>query len=121
MTRFLGWALAATVWALAPGRADAWNSIGHQAVAQLAYAELANILCALKQRASDLQTRTAAAEDRAVAVCWIFHLVGDIHQPLHNVAYFSSAPAFVQGDRGGNKFGVRADGRKWNLHAFWDD
>src|SRR5207248_1080686 len=83
--------------------------------------DLTNILCALKQRANDLQTRTAAAEDRAVAVCWIFHLVGDIHQPLHNVAYFSSDPAFVEGDRGGNKFGVRADGRKWNLHAFWDD
>jgi hypothetical protein len=80
-----------------------------------------NIVDALKFRCNDLKTKTAAIEDRAVAACWIFHLVGDIHQPLHNASYFSSDPAFVGGDLGGNKFGIKADGKKWKLHAFWDD
>jgi hypothetical protein len=83
--------------------------------------DLANIISALKQRCNDLKTRTAVAEDQAVAICWIFHLVGDIHQPMHNVAYFSSDAAFVQGDQGGNKFGIRVNGKKVKLHAYWDD
>lgn len=83
--------------------------------------DLANIISALKQRSNDLRTKNAAPEDRAVAACWLFHLVGDIHQPLHNVAYFSSDKGFVGGDLGGNKFGIKADGRKWRLHTFWDD
>lgn len=83
--------------------------------------DVTNIVGALKQRCNDLQTKTAAAEDRAVAACWIFHLVGDIHQPLHNVAYFSSAKEFLKGDLGGNLFGIRVNGRKVKLHAYWDD
>jgi hypothetical protein len=81
----------------------------------------ANILTALKQRANDLKTKNATLEDRAVAACWLFHLVGDIHQPLHAATYFSSAKDFIDGDQGGNRFGIKADGRKWKLHAFWDD
>lgn len=81
--------------------------------------DLTNILCALKQRANELQTKTADDADKAVAVCWLFHLVGDIHQPLHNVAYFSRT--WPKGDLGGNRFGVRVNGRKWKLHAYWDD
>ena len=80
-----------------------------------------NVICALKQSCNDLRTKNAAAEDKAVAICWIFHLVGDIHQPLHNVAYFSSEKGFQHGDQGGNKFGVKINGRKRKLHAFWDD
>jgi S1/P1 Nuclease len=83
--------------------------------------DLANIVCALKQRCNDLRTKTAAPEDRAIAICWIFHLIGDIHQPMHNVAYFSNDPAFKEGDQGGNKFGVRINAKKWKLHAYWDD
>jgi hypothetical protein len=83
--------------------------------------DLANVISALKQRANDLKTKNAAVEDRAIAACWMFHLVGDIHQPLHNVAYFSSDKAFVGGDMGGNKFGIKVDGRKYRLHTFWDD
>jgi hypothetical protein len=83
--------------------------------------DLPNIVTALKQRANDIKTKTVSPEDRAVALCWLFHLVGDIHQPMHNVAYFSSDPAFARGDLGGNKFGIMADGKRWRLHAFWDD
>jgi hypothetical protein len=83
--------------------------------------DLPNILTALKSRCNDIRTRTAADEDKAIAICWVFHLIGDIHQPMHNVSYFSSDRAFQSGDLGGNKFGVRDGTKKWKLHAYWDD
>jgi hypothetical protein len=83
--------------------------------------DLANVVSALKERCTELRTKTADPADRAVAICWIFHLIGDIHQPLHNVAYFSDTKEFGRGDQGGNLFGVRAAGRKTKLHAYWDD
>jgi hypothetical protein len=42
------------------------------------------------------------ASDRAVALCWVFHLVGDVHQPLHTVQLFSERVR--RGDHGGNSF-----------------
>jgi hypothetical protein len=78
-----------------------------------------DILSALKQRVGELTESTASAEDRAVALCWLLHLIGDLHQPLHSTALFSTL--FPQGDRGGNLFGVRVNGRKTNLHAYWDN
>jgi hypothetical protein len=80
-----------------------------------------NVVCALKQRCNEITGRTVAVEDKAVAVCWVFHLIGDIHQPMHGVAYFSTAPAFREGDLGGNKFAIKVNGRGMNLHRFWDD
>lgn len=59
----------------------------------------------------------AGAEPKAVAYCWLFHLVGDIHQPLHSTALFSK-DRFPTGDRGGNEIPL-AEGR--NLHALWDN
>jgi hypothetical protein len=55
---------------------------------------------------------------RAVAITWLLHLVGDIHQPLHCAAYFSDD--FPKGDRGGTRARVRIDGRSVQLHSFWD-
>jgi hypothetical protein len=80
-----------------------------------------NILSALKQRCNDLSTSSAAEADRAISICWIFHLIGDIHQPLHNVAFFDNTEKFRSGDLGGNKFGVRIQGQKYKLHTYWDD
>lgn len=56
--------------------------------------------------------------ERAVAMTWIFHLVGDIHQPLHCVAMYSET--FPKGDRGGNLALVRIKGEKVQLHYMWD-
>jgi hypothetical protein len=59
-------------------------------------------------------------EDQAIYLCWILHLVGDIHQPLHTTAFFSDA--FPDGDRGGNlAYVVLRDGaNKTKLHPMWD-
>jgi len=64
---------------------------------------------------------TASDEDKAVPLCWVSHLVGDIHMPLHTVSLFSEQ--YPEGDRGGNRFFIRAkpDGKALNLHFFWDD
>lgn len=58
--------------------------------------------------------------DKAVALCWIFHLVGDSHQPLHTTALFDEE--FPEGDKGGNstKIRVKEGARIINLHQFWD-
>jgi hypothetical protein len=60
------------------------------------------------------------AVDRAVPMCWLFHLVGDVHMPLHATTLFTEA--YPDGDRGGNKFFVKVgpDGKGLNLHYLWD-
>lgn len=63
----------------------------------------------------------ASAGERAVALAWIFHLVGDMHQPLHAVSQVSKR--FPEGDRGGSMQFVRdhVDHEPRSLHWFWDD
>lgn len=60
--------------------------------------------------------------ERADALRYVLHFVGDVHQPLHCVACDSEK--FPKGDRGGNEFtfdpfplGTR---QIRNLHALWD-
>jgi hypothetical protein len=78
-----------------------------------------NIVTALDEyRAQMLDAKTTAAE-KAVALCWILHLVGDIHQPLHCVAFFSKE--YPTGDLGGNLRWVKDERGPINLHAWWDN
>jgi S1/P1 Nuclease len=62
--------------------------------------------------------RNGSDEDKAVYLTWLFHLVGDIHQPLHCTAVFSEH--FPEGGRGGNLALIRFQSSPTNLHAFWD-
>lgn len=81
-----------------------------------------DVVCALKGRESELTSRFAEDDDKAVALCWLVHLAGDIHQPLHCATLFSDGEnEFPRGDLGGNSLGVRIGGRGWKLHAYWDD
>lgn len=48
---------------------------------------------------------------------FLFHLIGDIHQPLHNVSLVDAD--FPEGDKGGNKFKIDAGGVH-DLHSYWD-
>ena len=59
--------------------------------------------------------------DKAIAVCWIAHLVGDLHQPLHCCSLYTDE--MPKGDKGGNGTYVRvaANRATINLHKFWDD
>ncbi len=58
----------------------------------------------------------ADKSERALMLTWIFHTVGDIHQPLHSTAMFAEG-LFPEGDRGGN---LIRTGQRSNLHSVWD-
>ena len=78
-----------------------------------------NLVAAFEQNVAVI--RSAAPDDqKAVALCWIFHLMGDSHQPLHAVSLFTTQ--FPKGDQGGNLIFVRdpANPASQNLHAYWD-
>jgi S1/P1 Nuclease len=47
-----------------------------------------NILTAMAENESVVKNENDA-ERRAVALAWLFHLVGDIHQPLHTAQLFT--------------------------------
>ena len=56
--------------------------------------------------------------DRALALCWIAHLVADAHQPCHAGSLYMEK-VFVEedGDRGANRIITK---QKKNMHALWD-
>jgi hypothetical protein len=55
---------------------------------------------------------TAPDTDKLLALKFLVHLVGDIHQPLH---------AGFGDDRGGNTYQVQYRTEGTNLHAIWDN
>lgn len=68
-----------------------------------------------------MANRAATPSQRAVALCWVMHLAGDVHQPLHTAQLFSSR--YPNGDKAGSlQFVIDPlTGRPENLHWFWDD
>ncbi|HEY4233715.1 MAG TPA: S1/P1 nuclease [Lacipirellulaceae bacterium] len=76
-----------------------------------------NVIQAEKNAAKIVGDANADKGQRAVYLCWLLHLVGDAHQPLHSSALFTTH-RFREGDHGGN-FLEPENGYK--LHAFWDD
>ena len=58
-----------------------------------------------------MRDRNASREEKALALRFIIHIVGDVHQPLH---------AGSGKDRGGNDVKVRWFGQETNLHSVWD-
>jgi hypothetical protein len=65
---------------------------------------------------------TALDEQKAIAIVWLEHLIGDIHQPLHTSARVTETEP--KGDQGGNLFYLTPKGtpreKQDNLHSFWD-
>ncbi len=78
-----------------------------------------NILLAYNQN-RDVLRSNAPDPEKAIALCWLFHLTGDVTMPLHTTALIDSH--FPDGDQGGNKFKIRVtpSGKTINLHSFWD-
>lgn len=74
-----------------------------------------NVVTALEYAMYQLH-HSSDAEERAVALCWVLHLIGDMHQPLHTGALVSPG-LYPDGDRGGNDTLVNDS----NLHAVWDN
>jgi hypothetical protein len=77
-----------------------------------------NILAALPMCID--KARSATGQEKAIYLCWVIHLVGDIHQPLHCASLFNEQ--FPKGDHGGNDALYRlGEKRIIKLHPFWDD
>ena len=66
---------------------------------------------AITQMIQVLKQRNATPVDKEIALKFLVHFVGDLHQPLH-----VGRPT----DRGGNDTRVTFEGRSTNLHALWD-
>jgi len=71
---------------------------------------------------SQLIRGSAPDAEKAVAIAWLEHLVGDIHQPLHTSGKVTDSNP--KGDQGGNLFFLTPKGTprasQENLHWFWD-
>jgi hypothetical protein len=63
------------------------------------------------ERQATVLASTAPDDTRLLALKYIIHFVGDVHQPLH---------AGYGDDRGGNSYQLQAFMRGSNLHAVWD-
>jgi hypothetical protein len=66
----------------------------------------------IDQFAAELKNPSTPAAERILALKFLIHFVGDLHQPLHAADHH---------DRGGNCISLApAAGAQTNLHAYWD-
>lgn len=71
-----------------------------------------NLLSILTNTINDLKNyKSLAKEEVKTKLCILFHLIGDLHQPLH-VGYGD--------DKGGNTMQINYNGYGTNLHSFFD-
>jgi hypothetical protein len=70
-----------------------------------------NVYTALLKQEAILKDSHATTEQKVIALKFVVHFVGDIHQPMH----ISRAE-----DKGGNTIQVQYDGKGTNLHSLWD-
>ena len=82
-----------------------------QTYAEVSPPEEGDALTALDRFAATVRDPNASREDKALALKFIIHIVGDVHQPLHTGN---------GDDRGGNDVRVRWFGNETNLHSVWD-
>jgi hypothetical protein len=82
-----------------------------------------DVIEALKKVTGDITDAKLSPADKAIALCWIAHLVGDIHEPLHAATLYSRQ--FPKGDEGGNLALVLRDppylDSSMKLHLLWDE
>ena len=69
------------------------------------------VVAAIENYSAILANRANPSAQRAQALAFVVHFVGDVHQPLH---------ADYRHDAGGNDYQVRWRGRGTNLHRVWD-
>ncbi|MGQ4275552.1 S1/P1 nuclease [Pseudidiomarina sp. E22-M8] len=70
-------------------------------------------MSALTDFTATLQNPNASREEKQLALRFIVHIIGDLHQPLH-------VGSAALNDRGGNDVNVVFFGEQSNLHRVWD-
>jgi len=84
-----------------------------------------NSIHTLQRVMHELADPKTSKADAAVDLCWLFHLVGDTHQPCHCAQLFVPGK-LKEGDRGGNSIhvlGFKGSSPSLDsnvLHSFWD-
>lgn len=73
--------------------------------------EQGNVYSAILQLADLIENKDTALDDKRIALYFLIHLVGDLHQPMH-IGH--------EEDLGGNKLTVYWFDRPTNIHAVWD-
>lgn len=87
------------------------NTPEGEAYRETAFTVPGDLVQALQFNERILADPDRTAEERAMALKFLVHFVGDVHQPLH---------AGLAADRGGNLVRVRWFGTPTNLHRVWD-
>ncbi len=71
-----------------------------------------NLYTQIKAMVAQLKDHTLSDEKRQIALRFLIHFVGDLHQPLH---------VGREADQGGNKIAVNWFDKQTNLHSVWDN
>lgn len=79
--------------------------------AEVGAPEKGDAVVALEKYSKVLKNKNASKEDQALALKFIVHIIGDLHQPLH---------AGNGTDRGGNDAKLKFFWQPSNLHRVWD-
>ncbi|HVA50998.1 MAG TPA: S1/P1 nuclease [Pirellulales bacterium] len=82
--------------------------------------EAPNVITALNEAWESLNSGEGGPQEQAIHFCWVLHLVGDIHQPLHCASLVSRRFPPPKGDEGGNLVAINPHKRAEPLHTFWD-
>ena len=82
--------------------------------------EPVNVLGQINWCVNTLRAGTRRDKSDAEVLGFLYHLVGDVHQPLHAATRYTAA--HPEGDAGGNGFAITLpnEPRVRNLHFFWD-
>ncbi len=75
-----------------------------------------------EEKINELLTTIKSESDpqqKAIDICWLCHLIEDVHQPLHTAALFNTD--HPHGDKGGNDTFIQFNGASsTKLHSYWD-
>ena len=89
-----------------------WHYVDFERNAPYSSAAQPNLITTLTRVTDELKNKQGMGDDMIRAdVLMLFHLLGDLGQPLH-CGYGS--------DKGGNSVSVVYLGGTWNLHSIWD-
>lgn len=106
------WHYADTFWRQVDGRAEILPNAdeGGEAVKKL------------NEFDKTIRNSSLSDGEKAIAIAWIMHIIGDLHQPLHTSARVTDMEP--KGDQGGNLFLLSPKetprDKQLNLHWFWD-
>ncbi len=71
-----------------------------------------NLYTQIKALTLELKDQSLPVEKRQIALRFLIHFIGDLHQPLH---------VGREADQGGNKIKVTWFDKETNLHSLWDN